>query len=113
MQIKKLAMNKEKFEEVKAEHMKANVYGKLANIEKHLNGFLNGELCLVDFLFYETMLWCVRVEDKLLDNYPKINAFMAKFEALDGVNQMMQTDSYKSMTFYPPAYVADGFKNTL
>ena len=95
--------------------MKDNIHPKLAKLEKNFkkDGFINGNLCVVDFLFYEVLLWCRNVDANIFDAYPNIKAFLTKFESLSGVAELFNSEACKSLLFYPPSYVAEAFKNTL
>ena len=72
--------------------------------------FLHGDLSVVDFEFYEIAQILIRVDEKLMKNYPKLKQVLANFEQLKGVKEMIHTEEFKKLLFMPPMYVAEGFK---
>ena len=107
-------MDKDNYNTGKDAALAANVLPKLANIEKNLKDqFLNGDLSVVDFSFYETLKFIQGVDAKALDTFPKIKAMMVRFENLDGVKELVNSEQYKKMQKMPEAYVPAGFNNGL
>lgn len=90
------------FDVNKVGYMK-NVVERLGGYEKYLgdNAFFAGDkLTMVDFPMYEVIDQHREFEPKLLDKFPKLNAYMSRFEALPALKTFLASDRFYKRPIY-------------
>eukprot|EP01083_Nonionella_stella_P168356 568197_1 len=68
------------------------------------NPWLCGEkIEACDFLFYEVLFWHSKVLYKdILEKYPKLEAFMKRFESLDAIKGYLKSDRFSKQPLFGP-----------
>ncbi|XP_045165161.2 glutathione S-transferase Mu 3-like [Mercenaria mercenaria] len=96
--VVRLCYNKD-YDKLKADYFK-NVQAQLAAFEKKLGNnswFVGEKITVVDFPMYELLEQHTRMKPDSLDAYPKLTAFLQRFQKLPNVKEYLTKDSVKNM----------------
>jgi len=87
--------------------LKDKVYPRLDKLHKHAgsNGFLAGELTVVDFYFYILVKIFSHLDKNVFTTYPKFGTLFTTIENFPGIKEYLAKESLTPKPFGPPQYL--------